>query len=295
MLSMKGPLLIACNHPNSFLDAIILTTLFDKPIVSLARGDAFKNKFIFKLLRSLNILPVYRLSEGVENLNTNYRTFEQCREIFKKNGIVLIFSEGLCVNEWKLRPLKKGTARLAISCWAEGIDVKVLPTGINYHSFHEYGKIVRLHFGNLIDKKILKDYELKGNNVKHFNGELQKELFELVDEFQPEDIPSIRKRYELTVSKKNQFLFTIPAIIGKWIHAPLYIPIQFISQKKAAAFGHYDSVLIGLLFLLYPLYLSMISILIYHYTNSCYWIIPWFLLPLLAWLFVQNKKSKMKV
>ena len=115
ILSSKGPLLIACNHPNSFLDAVILATIFKKPIYSLARGDSFKNKYIAKILASLNILPVYRISEGAENLNNNYDTFAKCREIFKKNGIVLIFSEGLCINEWKLRLLKKGTARLAIS------------------------------------------------------------------------------------------------------------------------------------------------------------------------------------
>ena len=294
MLTMKGPLLIACNHPNSFLDAIILATLFDKPIISLARGDAFKNKFIFKLLRSLNILPVYRLSEGAENLNTNYKTFDQCREIFRNNGIVLIFSEGLCVNEWKLRPLKKGTARLAISCWADGIGLKVLPTGINYNSFHEYGKIVRLHFGNMIDKKTLIDYDLNGNNINHFNRALQNELSKLVDEFHSEDKESIRNRYEVPSAKKSYAVFIIPAFIGKWIHAPLYKPLQIISQKKAGAFGHYDSVLIGLLFILYPFYLGLISVCIYLYTNNWYWIIPWILLPILAWTFVQSKNAKLK-
>jgi 1-acyl-sn-glycerol-3-phosphate acyltransferase len=103
MLSAQGPLLIASNHPNSFLDAIIVATLFKKPVYSLARGDSFKNKFYASLLRSLNMFPVYRISEGAENLEQNYETFEKCKDIFKEEGIVLIFSEGRCVNEWKLR------------------------------------------------------------------------------------------------------------------------------------------------------------------------------------------------
>lgn len=287
---MKGPLLIASNHPNSFLDAVILTTLFDKPVISLARGDAFKNKFIFKVLRGLNILPVYRLSEGAENLHTNYHTFDQCKEIFKKNGVVLIFSEGLCINEWKLRPLKKGTARLAIDCWAEGIDLKVLPTGINYHSFREYGKIVRLHFGNIIDKKILSDYNLNGHNINQFNQTLQNELCKLVDEFHPDDKKSIRERYQMKSTNQFHALLCIPAFAGKWIHAPLYKPLQIISQRKAAEFGHYDSVLIGLLFILYPLYLTLISVAAYFYFEDIwYCAIPWILFPLLALAFVQNK------
>jgi 1-acyl-sn-glycerol-3-phosphate acyltransferase len=42
VLKSKGPLLFASNHPNSFLDGMILTTLLDEPLYSLARGDAFK-------------------------------------------------------------------------------------------------------------------------------------------------------------------------------------------------------------------------------------------------------------
>ena len=43
-LKSKGPLLIAFNHPNSFMDAILVDILFDQPVWSLARGDAFKGK-----------------------------------------------------------------------------------------------------------------------------------------------------------------------------------------------------------------------------------------------------------
>ena len=110
LLQLHGPVLLAANHPNSFLDAVILATLFKAPVFSLARGDAFKTKPIAAILNYLNILPVYRQRDGAKNLHRNYNTFDACIEIFKKNGVVLIFSEALSENEWKLRPLKKGTA-----------------------------------------------------------------------------------------------------------------------------------------------------------------------------------------
>ena len=53
LLQLNGPLMLAVNHPNSFLDAIILCTLFDRPVYSLARGDAFKNKLYAKILFKL--------------------------------------------------------------------------------------------------------------------------------------------------------------------------------------------------------------------------------------------------
>ncbi|HEU0064078.1 MAG TPA: 1-acyl-sn-glycerol-3-phosphate acyltransferase, partial [Flavisolibacter sp.] len=100
LLKETGPLLLASNHPNSFLDGIILTTLFDKPLYSLARGDVFKHKRIDQFLRRLQLLPIYRDKEGVKNLGHNYTTFDACQKTFEKNGMVLIFSEGLCENEW---------------------------------------------------------------------------------------------------------------------------------------------------------------------------------------------------
>lgn len=100
ILKSNGPLLLAVNHPNSFLDAVILCTLFDKPVYSLARGDALYGKLISKLLYSLKLLPVYRGNEGIENLEDNYTTFEECIKIFKQKGIVLIFREGRCENIW---------------------------------------------------------------------------------------------------------------------------------------------------------------------------------------------------
>src|SRR6266705_2552141 len=90
-LKKKGPLLLACNHPNSFLDAAILADLFKYPVYSLTRGDVFKKTFYNKILTALKMLPVYRTSEGVEKLGINYETFEDCKNIFQKEGIVLIF------------------------------------------------------------------------------------------------------------------------------------------------------------------------------------------------------------
>jgi 1-acyl-sn-glycerol-3-phosphate acyltransferase len=83
-LKAKGPLLFAANHPNSFLDGVILTTLLEENLYSLARGDAFKKPWHKKILLWLHQLPVYRTSEGVENLEHNYTTFEACQEVFKK-------------------------------------------------------------------------------------------------------------------------------------------------------------------------------------------------------------------
>ena len=290
LLWSNGPLLIAANHPNSFLDAIILATLFNKPVYSLARGDAFVNKFISGLLWSLKILPVYRISEGAENLNHNYSTFSQCREIFKKNGIVLIFSEGLCINEWKLRPLKKGTARLAFSSWEEGINLTVLPLGINYHSFDSFGKHIILKAGNTFNWDDFGRKKINGNSIIEFNNKLRNELFPLVEHIDEGDKEKLENTFNSEISPVKKMLLFIPGYLGKWIHYPLYTPIKNIVWKKTKKSGHYDAVLVGSLFLIYPIILLSVSAIVYYLFRGWYWVLPMVMLPFLAWAYIQIKK-----
>ncbi|UEG50305.1 1-acyl-sn-glycerol-3-phosphate acyltransferase [Ferruginibacter lapsinanis] len=291
LLSIEGPVMIAANHPNSFLDAIIINTIFKRPVYSLARGDAFANKFYTKVLRSLKMLPVYRISEGAENLEHNYKTFDACKDIFKKNGIVLIFSEGRCVNEWHLRPLKKGTARLAFSSWENNIPLKILPLGINYNSFHRFGKNVKLNFGKIIKQKDYGEITSSfGKNIAAFNADLEKQLQQLVIELDKKDKVLIDHTFSVPVSATKKIWLSIPAVLGYILHWPLYIPVEKIAAKTTKHNGHYDSVVVSLLFVLYPVYLLLISFIIYQFTCGYWWLTTFLLLPFFAWSYVQLKK-----
>ena len=291
MLSLKGPLLIAANHPNSFLDAIILSTLFKQPVYSLARGDAFTKPVYKKLLHSLNMFPVYRISEGVENLENNYDTFEKCKTIFKNNGIVLIFSEGRCINEWRLRPLKKGTARLSQSSWEEGIPLKVLPTGINYQSFTSFGKNIQLNFGNIISEKDVSATEGYGKTINEFNDKLKGELNKLVIEIDSKENQKIKDTFFIKQPILKKIILFFPAIIGYLLHAPLFIPLKKFASIKGGHNDHYDSLIVGLLFLLYPLYLLLISLMVYFFIGGYWWLAVFILLPVCAKSYVQLKRQ----
>ncbi len=290
MFAAKGPLLIACNHPNSFLDAIIISSLFKRPVYSLARGDAFKNKWVAALLRSLKMLPVYRTSEGVENMEHNYQTFNACKEIFKNDGIVLIFSEGKCVNEWHLRPLMKGTARLALSSWKEGIDLTVLPVGINYQSFSRFGKNIDLHFGNPIRKEHIPEDASFGKFVNSFNEILFKALQPLVYEIDKKDVELLQQKMGAPVSTLQKILLALPAAIGWLLHMPLYFTAKTIAGKKAFHNDHFDSILFGIVFLSYPFYLLAVTIVASRIVGSGYWLWVVFL-PFTAWSCMMLKKQ----
>lgn len=285
--------MIAANHPNSFLDAILISSLMKAPVHSLARGDAFKGSFYNRLLRSLNMFPVYRLSEGAAHLEENYNTFDECLEVFKKNGVVLIFSEGKCINEWQLRPLKKGTARLAIQAWDAGIDLKVVPLGFNYSSFTAFGKNVHLNFGDAITKQhfSFSQEESFGTKIQHFNTVLKAQLEKLVLKIRPAADVEIKQVFEVKISSFKKILLAIPAAVGFMIHAPLYIPIQKWAHKNFGKIDHYDSVVVGALFLLYPLYMLLIGVAISFFTASFWWLFVFAVMPFCAWSYVQVKRQ----
>jgi len=291
LLKHKGPLLLAVNHPNSFLDAIILCTLFNGTVYSLARGDAFKNKLAAKILMLFKMFPVYRVSEGVENMEENYKTFDLCKEIFKQNGIVLIFSEGRCINEWHLRPLKKGTARLAISSWEAGIDLKVLPVAINYSSFKKFGKNIKLFFGDIITKDDINYKDTHGNAIRQFNETLKAQLDKYVFEIDSNDKAALQQRFYVKQPLLKRVLLFIPALSGLLVHAPFFYFVKWLGDTLVKEDGHDDSKMIGFLFVLYPLFLLILSVVAFLFTGSWLSFLLILVLPFAAWSYVQLKKQ----
>lgn len=295
LLDTEGPLLLAANHPNSFLDAILLCTLFNRPVYSLARGDVFKNNRIARILFSLKLLPVYRVSEGVENMDENYKTFDQCKDIFRQNGIVLIFSEGKCINEWHLRPLKKGTARLAISSWEDGIPLKVLPVGINYNSFRQFGKNIHLYFGKFITQNDLTAENGYGRSVQEFNKLLQEQLQKSVYEISKTNPEERNKIFNSPPPFLLKILLFFPSVFGLILHAPLFLLLKQFIKVKMKDRDHYDSLVVALLFLSYPVYIALMASIVYMITHNGMAFLVLLILPLTAWCYLHYKKQTEQV
>lgn len=284
-LTLDGPILLAANHPNSFLDGIILTTLFKQPVYALARGDAFQNKRLSKVLTWLRQLPVYRTTEGAENLKNNYYTFSSCHKKFIETKVVLIFSEACSINEWHLRPLRKGTARLALTSWQQNIPLKVIPVGINYASFKDFGKQVHINFGLPIHKNPVAENDSDGKQIAAFNQILHQQLTGLVYELQTAE--ETKQYFSTEANAVKTILLFLPAIIGWIVHAPLFYIMKGITNHYFKTSDHYDSVLTALLMLVYPFYM-VIAMLLFKNNLLILASIP-FILPFTAWCWVQLK------
>jgi 1-acyl-sn-glycerol-3-phosphate acyltransferase len=269
----SGPLILACNHPNSFLDAIIVGSRFKKPVHFLARGDAFRRPFARKLLTALKLIPIYRLSEGREYLALNDTTFQRCQEVLQQKGILLIFSEGLCEHQWTLRPLKKGTARIAFNAWQSGLpasSAEVWPVSLSYNSFTRFGKRLAVHFGQPITADDISTPQQEGERTNQFNHILAQRLRQGMTT--PDDpLLSPRSPSKITAALAL-ILLSLPALTGWLLHIGYYRFIQKFTHKKTKGTVFYDSVLFGLLLLTYPLYWLVINLIglavLHRYGNA---------------------------
>jgi 1-acyl-sn-glycerol-3-phosphate acyltransferase len=268
VLNTNGPLLIACNHPNSFLDAIILCAYFKRPIHALARGDAFAKPLSNYLLRLLRILPVYRKTEG--GVKNNYATFDACLQVFKKNGVVLIFSEALCVNEWQLRPLKKGTARLAALAWQQQIPLQIVCCGINYSNFYKPAKIVHVNFSNVTSVQKINTTNANGphltNSLHQFICASLQPLVYIIPTKKNNNLTS----YFLHPNTSKSFLHKILRVFN-W---PFIVLIKLLTKKIRVEVEHHDATMFALCSCLILPYLLMLFFVFAYFNLSVLILLP---------------------
>jgi 1-acyl-sn-glycerol-3-phosphate acyltransferase len=166
------PVLLACNHPNSFYDGVVFEYFYkySSKIFTLARGDAFNKPLPNYVLRSFRLLPIYRARDARADVarKRNSETNDEMYEIFRKNNCILIFPEGSAYPEKDLRSLKRGTGGLAVEMAKKGdfeLDLYVVPTALNYSEFGTLRRTVHISYGKPISIKNLKE-EIKTNERK---------------------------------------------------------------------------------------------------------------------------------
>lgn len=131
----KGPLLVVSNHPNTFMDPIVIASLLKQEVYFIAKSTVFNTPFKKWLLHKMNLIPVHRREDGAVTPGGNDATFQKCYEFLNAQGTLLIFPEGNSFNERRLRPLKTGAARIALGAAAQrnfGQEVTILPVGLHY-------------------------------------------------------------------------------------------------------------------------------------------------------------------
>lgn len=152
-LPVDGPIIFACTHPNSAIDYLFAPLMHGKPTYVLVRGDVFEKPALNAFFRFIFMLPVYRIRDGYSSLNKNEQSFKDCYRQFDKNGRVLIFSEGVCIQKKELQPIRKGTARLALDYVHKhgGKKMYIVPIATNYTRHRSFRSSVMVNYCPQID------------------------------------------------------------------------------------------------------------------------------------------------
>ena len=184
-IPVDKPVILAANHPTAFMEPCILACFLGRPLYFLVRGDFFKQPLYNFLLRQLNMLPVFRMRDGgYRNLKNNYSTFEACFEALKSNKTIMILAEGRTIHEKRLRPIQKGTARIALGAFErfpDLEDVYVVPVGVNYTYAERSRTRVMIDFGEpLRARSYLEAGKIGNKSINQLTDDLSAALKERI-------------------------------------------------------------------------------------------------------------------
>ncbi len=148
----KGAVIFIGNHQNALIDAIVVPTTNNRNSHFLTRASAFKIGLVDQILRSLNMIPVYRVRDGVRTIEKNFVVFEQCIEILEQEKAIQIFAEGEHHLKRRIIPLKKGFARIILGTLQKYPDlpIYIVPIGINYDSHLNFPSSTSIYYGKPI-------------------------------------------------------------------------------------------------------------------------------------------------
>ena len=177
-LPTDGPIILAPNHCNTLMDALVMLRAYNKPTVFGARADMFNNKMVAKIMYFLRILPMVRQRDGLRNVLKNVETQDIIVETLEHDVRFCIFPEGRHRAAKSLLPLGKGICRAALAANTKFGDKKpiyIVPVGIEYGDFFRYRSTSLVTYGKPINvTEFVKSVET--DNEAQIIDHLKKEL-----------------------------------------------------------------------------------------------------------------------
>jgi 1-acyl-sn-glycerol-3-phosphate acyltransferase len=150
----QGPVLFVANHPDSQMDAFVLSSTIKRKVHYIAHAGLFANKLKAKLLRSCGVRPVYQKRGKSDEIDRNVDAFQECYEVLEKGEIIGIFPEGISEMERRVRKIKTGAARIVLEAERRNnyeLGVNLIPVGLHFFSRSRFRSRVLVNVGRPID------------------------------------------------------------------------------------------------------------------------------------------------
>lgn len=149
-----GAVLLAPNHCNTLMDALVVLQDHREATLFGARADIFRKPLLNKFLRFIRILPIPRVRDGLQEVLHNRETMDEVVEALDHGMKYCMFAEGTHRTMHSLLPLKKGitrTALLANERFAGRKPVYIVPMGLEYEDYYRLETGLQIRYGEPIN------------------------------------------------------------------------------------------------------------------------------------------------
>lgn len=182
----NAAIIIAPNHCNTLMDALVVLQSFKDESVFGARADMFKRPLIAKAMFFLRILPMVRQRDGLRNVLKNYESLDIITETLEHGVRFCMYPEGRHRPAHSLLPLGKGVMRAAIAAnnRLEGKKpVYIIPTGLEYGDYFRYRSTCLINYGKPINvTELIKELNVENEAqiMEPIRKLLQEKMSELI-------------------------------------------------------------------------------------------------------------------
>lgn len=201
-LPKDGAMIIAPNHCNTLMDALVVLRSSKKTTVFGARADMFNNPLIAKIMHFIRILPMVRQRDGLRNVLKNHETTDIIVEVLEHDTRFCMYPEGRHRAAHSLLTLGKGVFRTALAAnnkFGEKMPVYIVPTGIEYGDYFRYRSTCLVTYGNPINvTEFIKglDVENEAQMMDPLRKELSQRMSELITYIKDDE--DMGAKWELT-------------------------------------------------------------------------------------------------
>jgi len=146
----SGPQLTVSNHFGGFADALIQAHALDRVARFIARDVIWRIPIAKQIMKFVRAIPTHKPED--KGPAGNDQMFRSTYDALAEGDLVMIFPEGVTVDDPSIARVKTGAARIALGARAAGIEgIQIIPSGIHYDDKGSLRSKVWVNVGRPLD------------------------------------------------------------------------------------------------------------------------------------------------
>ena len=198
-IRIEAGTIFVANHPNTFLDPLLVTALAPGRVHYWAKSTLWKFPLLGSILDRLGAIPIHRRQDAGGSKRDNSGSMDAAANKLNQYAHVLIFPEGVSEPGLSLKPIKTGAARLGFQAitandWQE--EVYIVPIALDYSEPTLFRSPVTVRIGEAVALSKWRD-EWEENNreaVLQVTGILSEQLKNMLPHLDDPQLETLVKR-----------------------------------------------------------------------------------------------------